>query len=191
MAAGHQPLEYDPSGRILLHFATCPVVKVINGQHQLCCDTFKWFQNVGLGWLNTTQAENIGVPFLTALVDLLWEITDQWDTLARRECHKPEEVWEYSQNRRVRGHKSQRVLDVAKLESKVCALADFQLHTWWEAASNWSGRWANVSADCRAKCQRGGHQPHVRRTCEKFVVLPDGTGRGLRMLRVAGGIRHQ
>ena len=115
----------------------------MNGRDQLRNDIRKDLcVHMKLGWLNEVQAQTLGASFLEALAELLWEITDQWPALSERSC-KPDEWWESYANRRKKGHKKQRLMDLALLETKLCRLLDMTLQTWWSAAPTWSGQWAS------------------------------------------------
>ena len=82
---GHIEVAHDEEGNVVLFSPACTVA-IKNNKDQLMVDVFGLFQHKGLGWLNKNLADQFGVPFLTALGEVLWEITDNWDMLASKTC---------------------------------------------------------------------------------------------------------
>ena len=85
-ADGHLEPAHDSEGNVVLFAPECPVRQCSNNKDEMVANVFALFDSRGLGWLNKATAKEFGKPFLLALCEVLWEITDQWGLLAERSC---------------------------------------------------------------------------------------------------------
>lgn len=146
-----EPTYDRDTGSLVLHQSECRLASVRNSKDQLAFDVFSLWKGEGLGWLSAAQAQSVGVPFAMALHEVLWEITDQWDTLAAKNC-RPEKVWEAFQGKRLLTHKAKRAVDMPAVEKKLAILEDLLLARWWDEAPTWSAGWKVMHTAVRTLC---------------------------------------
>ena len=145
--------QHDADGTVLLFAPECTVSTIKNGKDQLTVDIWDTFRSAGLGWLAIEQAKTFGVPFLKALSELHWEITDQWAVLSSKGC-KPRYEWECYEGRRKNTHRKARDVDLSALETKVACLEGELQQTWWDAAPTWSATWRDMCMSVDDLCSR-------------------------------------
>ena len=80
--AGFVEPRRDSEGNLCLFAPACTVTNARNNKESLHLALWHMCgHNLGIGWLCPDHADKFGQPFLKALSDLLWEITDQHGTL--------------------------------------------------------------------------------------------------------------
>jgi len=138
--AGRATPVYFDNGQLMLFRPECTFNARGNGKEEIFQLVFAMMAEKRLGWLSEEQSRVLGIPFLYALAELLWEITDQWTTLSAMSA-MPGEEWSGFENRRKLTHKKARELNLGKLEGLVQKLHEEILQTWWTQAATWGPEW--------------------------------------------------